>query len=131
MGNTDYPFLVVKCITKTYTRDGVVYNALDNVSLTIKQGEIFSLLGVNGAGKTTLSSILATVHPPTSGDVVFNGMSIYQHLSMYRRHIGFCPQYQNLDMELTVRDNLVFATPYHDVIWWYQTTGTYCACPHA
>ena len=56
------PILEVKNLVKTYTDKGVSLNALDGVSLTIMEGEIFGLLGVNGAGKTTLSSILATLH---------------------------------------------------------------------
>ena len=72
-----------------------------------------ALLGVNGAGKTTLSSILATLHPPTSGDVLFNGQSIYSYLSTYRAALGFCPQRPNLDTELTVEENLLFAGRYY------------------
>lgn len=87
-------------------------NALDGVSLTLFQGEIFGLLGVNGAGKTTLSSLLATLHPPTSGTILFKGDSIYENLVAYRRALGFCPQTQNLDQFLTVEENLIFAGRY-------------------
>jgi ABC-2 type transport system ATP-binding protein len=104
--------LSIKNITKEYRTKETVVRALDNVSLDIKEAEVFSLLGVNGAGKTTLSSILATLHPPTSGDVLFNGTSIYNDIFTYRRSVGFCPQKQNLDSFLTVRENLVFAGRY-------------------
>src|SRR5476651_1206322 len=107
-----HEFLVVDSVTKVY---GVGVNAvrvLNGVSLTIHSGEIFSLLGVNGAGKTTLSSIIATLHPPTTGDVFFNGTSIYKNLAAYRSSFGFCPQKQNLDDELTVYENLLFAGRY-------------------
>jgi len=87
-------------------------HALDGVTLTIKQGEIFGLLGVNGAGKTTLSSILATLHPVTSGTILFKGVSIYDDLLRYRKALGFCPQKQNLDADLTVYENLLFAGRY-------------------
>ncbi len=86
--------------------------ALDGVSLGINEGEVFSLLGVNGAGKTTLSSILATVHPPSSGDVLFRGASIYNDVWSYRKAVGFCPQQSNLDPYLTVYENLLFAGQY-------------------
>jgi len=90
-----------------------VIKALDGVSLDIFSGEIISLLGVNGAGKTTLSSILATVHPATSGDVLINGqISIYKDLYGYRHMIGLCPQKVNLDGDLTVAQNLIFAGRY-------------------
>lgn len=99
-------------VTKTYTTQRGVHQALKGVSLEINKGEIYSLLGVNGAGKTTLSSILATLHPPTSGHVYFKGKSIYDDLMGYRRALGFCPQRPNLDVELNVRDNLLFAGRY-------------------
>jgi len=86
--------------------------ALKGVSLDIEKGEILSLLGVNGAGKTTLSTIIATVHPPTSGDVLFGGQSIYADLPEYRKHIGYCPQKPNLNPLLTVKQNLIFAGQY-------------------
>ena len=58
--------LSIKNISKTY-RGVPIIQALKDVNLDIMQGEVISLLGVNGAGKTTLSSIIATLHPPTSG----------------------------------------------------------------
>lgn len=86
--------------------------ALNNVSLELFKGEILGLLGVNGAGKTTLSSIIATLHPPTGGDVEYLGKSIYHNISMYRSILGFCPQQPNLDSNLTLEQNLYFAGKY-------------------
>lgn len=103
--------LDIQNITKVYKREKIV-RALDGVSLQVMQGEILALLGVNGAGKTTLSSILATLHPPTSGDVLFQGKSIYKDIQRYRSSLGFCPQYANLDPYLTVEENLLFAGRY-------------------
>ena len=104
--------LRINNLTKTYHTNEHVVHALDDITLDIYRGEIFGLLGVNGAGKTTLSSILATLHPPTSGNVFFNGKSIYTHLMHYRKALGFCPQQQNLDQFLTVEENLIFAGRY-------------------
>lgn len=104
--------LRINSLVKTYSTGTHVTTALNNISLTINRGEIFGLLGVNGAGKTTLSSILATLHPPTSGDIIYNGSSIYNDLIQYRQDLGFCPQYQNLDQFLTVEENLYFAGRY-------------------
>ncbi|HRN78165.1 MAG TPA: ABC transporter ATP-binding protein [Candidatus Dependentiae bacterium] len=107
-----HPILQVKNLTKTYHSRGRTVHALNGISLSIEHGEIFGLLGVNGAGKTTLSSILATLHPPTSGTILFDGVSIYDDVFAYRKALGFCPQYQNLDPYLTVQDNLFFAGRY-------------------
>jgi len=102
----------IHSLTKTYTSNTHTTTALNDVSLSINRGEIFGLLGVNGAGKTTLSSILATLHPPTAGDIIYNGTSIYNDIISYRQDLGFCPQYQNLDQFLTVEENLYFAGRY-------------------
>jgi len=101
--------LQVKTIAKTYQTPRGPIESLKGVTIDIMQGEVLSLLGINGAGKTTLSSIIATLHPPTSGDIVKNGVSIYQDVVEYRRTIGFCPQKPNIDMMLTLEQNLMFA----------------------
>jgi ABC-2 type transport system ATP-binding protein len=106
------PILDIQNVTKVYHDHNTTVRALNGVSLTINQGEIFGLLGVNGAGKTTLSSILATLHPVTSGKVLFKSVSIYDDLLRYRKSLGFCPQKQNLDPDLTVYENLLFAGRY-------------------
>ncbi|HEX2977563.1 MAG TPA: ABC transporter ATP-binding protein [Candidatus Babeliales bacterium] len=95
-------------MTKKYDN----FDALKGISLEINQGEIFTLLGVNGAGKTTLSSIIATLKPPTTGDILFGGTSIYNDISTYRRAIGFCPQRPNLNNYFSLRKNLEFAGRY-------------------
>ena len=87
--------------------------ALKGVSIDIFKGEIFGLLGVNGAGKSTLSSIIATLHPATEGDIEFNGVSIYNDLPEYRLQLGFCPQRPNLNTMLTLEENLRYAGRYY------------------
>ena len=104
--------LTIKNISKVYQSAGQATVALDCVNLTINAKEVFGLLGVNGAGKTTLSSLLATLHPPTSGDILFKGNSIYKDILSFRKSLGFCPQKQNLDSFLTVKENLLFAGRY-------------------
>ncbi len=101
--------LRIKNIRKNYGAK----EALKNISFNIYEGEIFGLLGVNGAGKTTLSSIIATLHPPTEGDIEFQGQSIYQNITAYRFQLGFCPQQPNLNMDLSLRDNLIYAGRYY------------------
>jgi ABC-2 type transport system ATP-binding protein len=101
--------LRIKNIKKRYgTKE-----ALKGVSLDIYKGEILGLLGVNGAGKTTLSSIIATLHPPTEGDIECEGVSIYDDIATYRYKIGFCPQKPNLDSALTLEQNLRFSGSYY------------------
>lgn len=107
--------LSIQNITKTFKTSNKTIKALKGVSLDIYQGEILSLLGVNGAGKTTLSSIISTLNPPTSGDITYQGQSIYKDLIEYRRIIGFCPQKPNIDAMLTIEENLYFAGRYFNV----------------
>jgi ABC-2 type transport system ATP-binding protein len=105
-------FLNLKNITKSFD-DGVqVIHALKGVSLDIVEGEVLGLLGINGAGKTTLSSIISTLHPATSGEILQNGTSIYDNVIQYRTTIGLCPQKPNIDMMLTIEQNLEFAGRY-------------------
>ena len=105
--------LEINDVRKSYVTKQHTVHALDGVTMAIKKGEVFGLLGQNGAGKTTLSSIIATLHPPTSGDILYRGKSIYKDLNRYRRQLGFCPQKPNLDPELSVEENLVFAGRYY------------------
>ncbi len=109
------PLLRIKHISKTYHTQTGEFQALKNVSLDINRGEILSLLGVNGAGKSTLSSIIATLHPATSGDILYNGISIYRDIPNFRLHIGYCPQRPNLNPALTLEENLLFAGRFYGV----------------
>lgn len=104
--------LSINNVTKTYTKSNLTISALKGVSLDIYKGEVFGLLGSNGAGKTTLSSLIATLHPLTSGEICFNGQSIYSNVPQYRLNIGFCPQKPNFEPNLTVQENLIFAGAY-------------------
>lgn len=101
--------LSIKNVTKTYPNGN---QALKGVSLDIKKGEVFGLLGPNGAGKTTLSSIIASLHPVTTGEIVNEHGSIYHDVINYRYTIGLCPQKPNIDLMLTMEENLIFAGRY-------------------
>lgn len=103
--------LRIKNIKKKYGSTPV----LKGINLDIRRGEILSLLGVNGAGKTTLSSIIATLHPPTEGDIEYEGQSIYADIPAYRSKLGYCPQAPNLNGMLTIEQNLQFACRYYGV----------------
>ncbi len=108
-------FIKIVSVKKEYTTDQGVKHALKGVSLDIYQGEILGLLGVNGAGKTTLSSIIAGIHPATSGDILYQDRSIYDDIVGYRRHVGFCPQKPNLDLTLSLEENLFFAGRFYGI----------------
>lgn len=114
MHTTSKVILSIRDISKIYYTKERAVHALDGITIDIHEGEIFALLGVNGAGKSTLSSIIATLHPPTRGDILFEGTSIYthDHMRRYRASLGFCPQHPNLDGYLTVRENLIYAGRY-------------------
>jgi len=101
--------LSLQGITKSYATKEVLHG----ISLDIMRGEIISLLGVNGAGKTTLSSIIATLHPPTAGDIIYRGESIYRNITEYRLKLGYCPQAPNLYPNLTLEQNLLFAGKFY------------------
>lgn len=80
--------------------------AVDNISLSIKRGEVFGLLGPNGAGKTTLLSMLCTILKPTSGTARINGYDIIRDNSMVRKSIGIVFQDPSVDTDMTARENL-------------------------
>jgi ABC-2 type transport system ATP-binding protein len=103
------PLLQVKSCTKVYHSARRPITALQEVNFALDEGEIVGLLGVNGAGKTTLSSLIASLIPPSSGDILWQGASIYKDVIDYRLHIGLCPQKPDLEPSLAVREHLVFA----------------------
>jgi len=82
--------------------------AVDHVSFTIEQGEIFGLLGPNGAGKTTTISMLATMLDPSSGSAEVMGIGIGKDQDGVRKAIGIVFQDQSLDEELTAAENMDF-----------------------
>lgn len=82
--------------------------AVDDVSFTVKRGEIFGLLGSNGAGKSTLIRILTTLLSPTRGTAYLNNYDISRDPEKIRAIIGVCPQNYTSDIELTAYDNLEF-----------------------
>ncbi|MCS7106168.1 MAG: ATP-binding cassette domain-containing protein [Candidatus Aenigmarchaeota archaeon] len=80
--------------------------AVNNVSIKIKEGEIFGLLGPNGAGKTTFISMLCTLLKPTKGTAKVNGFDIIKEQNEVRKSIGIVFQDPSLDNWLTAMENL-------------------------
>lgn len=89
------PIISVKDLSKTYSSG---FNALKNVDLSIRQGEIFALLGPNGAGKTTLISIICGIVTPSSGEVYVDGHNILSEYRQARSRIGLVPQELTTDV---------------------------------
>ena len=80
--------------------------AVDNLNLTVEQGELFALLGVNGAGKTTTIKMLSCLIKPTSGDAVLLGNSIVSEPSAIKEKINISPQETAVAANLSVLENL-------------------------
>lgn len=80
--------------------------AVDKLTLSIEQGELFALLGVNGAGKTTAIKMLSCLTKPSAGDAVVGGYSILKEPEKVKRLIGVSPQETAVAPNLTVKENL-------------------------
>lgn len=91
-------------LTKVY-KDVV---AVDNLNLTIAEGELFALLGVNGAGKTTTIKMLATLTKATSGDALIMGNSILKNADAIKQYIDISMQETAIARNLTVEENIEF-----------------------
>ncbi|GAY71928.1 ABC-type multidrug transport system, ATPase component [Lentilactobacillus kosonis] len=83
------------------------YQALQDVSFTVKQGEVFGLLGPNGAGKTTALRMLTTLLKPSSGTVEIFGHDTATDGQAARQMFGLTGQYATVDEDLTARQNLM------------------------
>jgi ABC-2 type transport system ATP-binding protein len=96
----------IKKLTKTYASG---YQALKNIDLEIRRGEIFALLGPNGAGKTTLIGAVCGIVNITSGVVVADGHNVVTDFRGARAKIGLVPQELSTDMFETVWDTVTFS----------------------
>jgi ABC-2 type transport system ATP-binding protein len=102
----------VENVVKRY-KNGV--EALKGLSLTVKKGEIFSLLGQNGAGKSTLINILTTYLEPTSGTIKILGKDIYTETDKARRSIACVAQKTSIDTYLSLRENMMFQSKLYKI----------------
>lgn len=103
------PILETYALTRRYGQ----LTAVDSLTLSVDEGEIFGLLGPNGVGKTTTLKMLTTLLPPTSGDARIAGRDVVHQAGEVRRLIGYVPQLLSADGTLTAYENLdVFAKLY-------------------
>jgi ABC-2 type transport system ATP-binding protein len=98
--------ITIRNLNKTYA-DG--HQALKDVNLDIRRGEIFALLGPNGAGKTTLIGTICGIITPGSGTIVADGHDVVRDYRAARRAIGLVPQELSTDMFETVVDTVRFS----------------------
>jgi len=89
--------------------------AVDGIDFDIHQGEAFGFLGPNGAGKTSTMKMITTVSPITEGKLTVFGLDPTTQGRSIRQRIGVVPQEDNLDLELTVSENLYIYGRYHDM----------------
>ena len=83
--------------------------------MTVKEGEIFSLLGQNGAGKSTLINVLTTYLRPTSGTVTMFGKDAYREATEIRSKISCVAQRTSIDTHLSLTDNMIFQSKLYKV----------------
>ena len=114
MGRTGDPVAIdVLKLVKRYPKQKT--NAVDELSFSVKRGEIFGLLGPNGAGKTTTVGIITTRLLATSGRVMLAGVDVRREPVAAKSRLAVVPQRSNLDRALTPRQNLTFHAAYHGV----------------
>jgi ABC-2 type transport system ATP-binding protein len=82
--------------------------AVDNVSLNVRRGDIFGLVGSDGAGKSTLLRMIAGMIKPSSGTIEIDGLDAVKDRSKIKHVLGYMPQRFGLYTDLTVRENLFF-----------------------
>ncbi|MGF7058973.1 ATP-binding cassette domain-containing protein [Brassicibacter mesophilus] len=96
--------LRIENLTKRYGK----FTAVDNLSLEIKEGEIFGFVGPNGAGKTTTLKMIATLLKPNEGNIYINDFNIASNLKEARKSIGYMPDFFGVYDNLKVNEYLEF-----------------------
>ncbi len=109
--DTAPPAIVVDNLVKRFG----TFTAVNGVSFTVADGEIFGLLGPNGAGKSTLIRMLTTLLPPTSGTARVFGHDVAKEPDEVRKSIGVIPQAMTSDLELSVEENLLIYAKLYSV----------------
>ena len=100
-------------VSKTYAKGSV--KAVDNISVEIRDGEIFGFLGPNGAGKTTTLKMITGILKPDCGNIKINGIDIVKEPVEAKKHIGFVPDNPEIFNRLTGMEYLNFIADMYDV----------------
>jgi ABC-2 type transport system ATP-binding protein len=101
----------VNDLTKFYGK----LSAVDHISFSVKEGEIFGFLGPNGAGKTTTIRMMVGLTQPSSGTALVNGHDVLKEPVEVKRAIGLAPETSNLYGELTALENLIYQAELYGV----------------
>ena len=104
--------LTLKKVTKYYGNGGSVVKALNEVDLAMEKGEFVAIMGPSGSGKSTLLSVIATIEPPSGGDIIIDNKSLRgmkeKEMAAFRRDkLGFVFQDYNLLDTLTAEENIL------------------------
>ena len=102
MGSTTENVIEVEHLVKAFG----TFHAVDDISFTVRKGEIFGFLGANGAGKTTAMHMLTGLSQPTSGTGRVVGYDIRTDYEQIKKHIGYMSQKFSLYEDLTVAENI-------------------------
>lgn len=94
----------------TYRYPDTASNAVDDVTLTIRKGEVVAFVGASGAGKTTLVDVILGLLEPQNGSVLVDGLDIRENLGGWQENIGYIPQHIYL-LDDSIRNNIAFGIP--------------------
>ena len=110
--NSQQSLVHARGLTKRYANG---FTAVDGVDFDVRPGKAFGFLGPNGAGKTSTMRMIACSSPLTEGTLSVIGMDPRTHARQIKSRLGVVPQIDNLDTELTVRENLEMYARYFDI----------------
>lgn len=113
----DVPLIQLQGLTKSFTTEAGINNAIKDINLTINAGDYLSISGPSGCGKSTLMSILGLLDSATSGQYLLNGhqvneLDVYQRAEIRNKEIGFVFQAFNLIGDLSVLENVALPLSY-------------------
>jgi lipooligosaccharide transport system ATP-binding protein len=91
------------------------FTAVDGIDFSVRRGECFGFLGPNGAGKTTTVRMISCVSPVTEGELAVDGLDVRREQRRIKSILGVVPQEDNLDPDLSVRQNLAVYGRYFDM----------------
>jgi len=111
MPSASGPLVLARALRKTFGS----FTAVDGIDFEVRPGEAFGFLGPNGAGKTSTMRMIACASPVTSGELRVFDRDPRTDASAIKARLGVVPQADNLDAELTVRENLLMYARYFDI----------------
>lgn len=103
--------LTVDHLSKNFKK----FQAVEDISFELKEGEILGLLGPNGAGKTTTIQMLLGILTPSSGTIKYFGKDLLKHREEILEEVNFSSTYTNLPWDLTVRENFVYTVYFYQI----------------